>query len=63
VNEVPFRVKPHHNVHSTLGVDTGATGPRWRVDSMGGGRRGKRVEGERGEEKIPVTRDFLCCSL
>jgi hypothetical protein len=24
VNEVSFRARPHHNVHSTLGVDTGA---------------------------------------
>jgi hypothetical protein len=37
VNEVSFRARPHHNVHSTLGVDTGATGPRWRVDSIEGG--------------------------
>jgi hypothetical protein len=27
VNEVSFRARPHHNAHSTLGVDTGATGP------------------------------------
>jgi hypothetical protein len=27
VNEVSFRARPHHNVHGTLGVDTGATGP------------------------------------
>jgi hypothetical protein len=34
VNEVPFRARPHHNVHRTLGVDVGATGPLWRVDSI-----------------------------
>jgi hypothetical protein len=28
--------RPHHNVHNILGVDTGATGPRWTVDSMEG---------------------------
>jgi hypothetical protein len=27
VNEVSFRARPHHNVHNTLGVDIGATGP------------------------------------
>jgi hypothetical protein len=27
MNEVSFRARPHHNVHRTLGVDTGATGP------------------------------------
>jgi hypothetical protein len=32
-------------VHNTLGVDTGATGPRWRVDSIAGGR----VEREGGK--------------
>jgi hypothetical protein len=32
VNEVSFRTRPHHNAHSTLGVDTGATDPRWRVE-------------------------------
>jgi hypothetical protein len=26
VNEVSFRARPHHNVHRTLGVNTGATG-------------------------------------
>jgi hypothetical protein len=46
VNEVSFRVRPHHNVHSTLGVDAGATGPRWRVDSIEGGRI-ERGGGER----------------
>jgi hypothetical protein len=48
VNEVSFRTRPHHNVHSTLGVDSGATGPRWRVDSIEGGEiagREKRVDG------------------
>jgi hypothetical protein len=34
VNEVSFRARSHHNVHNTLGVDTRATGPRWRVDSV-----------------------------
>jgi hypothetical protein len=28
VNEVALRERPHHNVHSRLGVDTGATSPR-----------------------------------
>jgi hypothetical protein len=37
VNEVSFRARPHHNVHSTLGVDTGATDPRRRADSIEGG--------------------------
>jgi hypothetical protein len=48
VNEVSFRARPHHNVHSTLGVDIGAIGPRWRVDSIekgGMGRGEKIVEG------------------
>jgi hypothetical protein len=27
VNEVSFRARPYHNMHRTLGVDTGATGP------------------------------------
>jgi hypothetical protein len=27
VNEVSFRSRPHHNMHCTLGVDIGATGP------------------------------------
>jgi hypothetical protein len=48
MNEVSFRARPHHNVHDTLGVDVGATGPRWRVDSIEGGgvgRGGERVEG------------------
>jgi hypothetical protein len=34
VNEVSFRIGPHRNVYSTLGVDTRATGPRWRVDEQ-----------------------------
>jgi hypothetical protein len=38
VNEVSFCTRPHHNVHNTLGVDAGATSPRWRVDSIEGGR-------------------------
>jgi hypothetical protein len=47
MNEVSFRARPHHNVHITLGVDTGAIGPRWKVDSIEGGGIGgeKRVEG------------------
>jgi hypothetical protein len=48
VNEVSFRARPHHNVHNTLGVDVGATGPWWRVDSIeegGVGREGGRMEG------------------
>jgi hypothetical protein len=52
VNEVSFRARPHHNMHSTLGVDAGATGPRWRVDSIEGGRiekgGGGRLEEEMG---------------
>ena len=35
VNEVSFRARPHYNVQRTLGVDAGATGPLWRVDSKG----------------------------
>jgi hypothetical protein len=27
MNKVSFRARPHHNVHSTLGVDIGATSP------------------------------------
>jgi hypothetical protein len=27
VNEVSFCARPHHNVHHTLGVDTGTTSP------------------------------------
>jgi hypothetical protein len=45
MNEVSFRARPHHSVHSTLGVDTGATGPRWRVDSI----EGDRIERGGGE--------------
>jgi hypothetical protein len=46
VNEVSFRARPHRSVHSTLGVGTlgvgiGATDPRWRVDSMGQGGKGR----------------------
>jgi hypothetical protein len=47
VNEVSFHARPHRSVHSTLGVDTRANGPRWRVDSIEGDRIGKggnRVE-------------------
>jgi hypothetical protein len=36
VNEVSFRARPHHNVRNTLGVDRGATGPWWRVESVEG---------------------------
>jgi hypothetical protein len=39
VNEVP-----HRNVHNTVGVDTRATCPRWRVDFMEGGRIGREGE-------------------
>jgi hypothetical protein len=51
VNEVSFRARPHLNVHSTLGVDTGATGPRWRVDSIegGGGEESGRVRSKRNK--------------
>jgi hypothetical protein len=41
VNKVSIRARPHHNAHNTIGVDIGATGPRWRVDSMGKGGIGK----------------------
>jgi hypothetical protein len=51
VNEVSFRAWPHRNAHNTLGVDAGATSPRWRVDSMekggGIGKGGKRNSGIR----------------
>jgi hypothetical protein len=47
VNEVSFRARSHRNAHYTLGVDIGATGPWWRVDSIEG-REGGR---EGGEEK------------
>ena len=46
VNEVSFHARPHRSVYNTLEVVTGATDPRWRVDSMGHGRIGK---GERRE--------------
>jgi hypothetical protein len=48
MNEVSFCAGPHRNVHNILGVDTRATNPRWRVDSMGpsGIGRGERREGE-----------------
>jgi hypothetical protein len=39
----PFEQRPHHNVHNTLGVDTGATSPRWKVDSIEGGGVGGGV--------------------
>jgi hypothetical protein len=41
VNEVSVCTRPHQSVHNTLGVDTVATGPRWRVDSIEGGRIGR----------------------
>jgi hypothetical protein len=50
MNEVSFHARPHHNVHSTLGVDTRAIGPRWRVDSIEGGwgrERGEKSGGVR----------------
>jgi hypothetical protein len=53
VNEVSFRVRPHRNVHNTLGVDSGATGPRWREDSIEGGEivgRGKEWMGGARQE-------------
>jgi hypothetical protein len=54
VNEVSFRARPHHNVHNTLGVDIGAIGPRWRVDSMeGGGGESGRVGCERNKYTGP----------
>jgi hypothetical protein len=40
MNEVSFCARPHHNVHRTLGVDAGAIGPLWKVDSIEG--RGDR---------------------
>jgi hypothetical protein len=48
VNEVSFCARPHRNVHNTLGVDTVAIGPQWRVDSMewGGVGRGGEKNGE-----------------
>jgi hypothetical protein len=54
VNEVSFRARPYHNVHSTLEVDTRATCPRWRVDSMEGGRVGR--EGEKNGHTKPLTK-------
>jgi hypothetical protein len=52
VNEVSFCARPHHNVHSTLGVDTRAIGPRWRVDSIEGGGIGRGGGEEwKGEER------------
>jgi hypothetical protein len=57
MNEVSFRTRPHHNVHNTLGVDTGTTGPRWRVDSMekkgGGGEESGRVRCKRNKYTGP----------
>jgi hypothetical protein len=51
VNEVSFYTRPHYNAHNTLGVNTRATGPRLRVDSLerGGGveKGGKRNGGIR----------------
>jgi hypothetical protein len=48
VNEVSFRAWPHRNAHNTLGVDAGATSPRWRVEKGGGiGKGGKRNSGIR----------------
>ena len=41
MNEVSFRARPHHNVDNTLGVDIGATGLWWRVDSIEGGGIGR----------------------
>ena len=35
MNEMSFYARPHRNVHNTLGVDIGATNPRWKVDPMG----------------------------
>jgi hypothetical protein len=52
VNELSFRARPHDNAHSTLGVDTGATGPRWRVDSIEGGGWGGGGDGEGGGRRV-----------
>jgi hypothetical protein len=41
MNEMSFCARPHYNVYSILGVDIGATNPRWKVDPMGLGRIGK----------------------
>jgi hypothetical protein len=35
-------------MHNTLGVDAGATSPRWRVDSIKEGRIEKKGGGEGG---------------
>jgi hypothetical protein len=66
VNEVFFRARPHHNVHSTLGVDIGATSPRWRVDSIDGGGvggGGREWKCEMKEVRIPTAKNLLYDSL
>jgi hypothetical protein len=45
----PFAQGPHHSVHHTLGVDTEATGPLSRVDSIEGRGIGN------GEKRRAVT--------
>jgi hypothetical protein len=49
VNEVSFHTRPHHNVHNTLGVDTEATGPQWRVDFF------FAIQGHPSEKQQTVT--------
>jgi hypothetical protein len=50
MNEVSFCARPHRNVHSTLGVDTGATCPLCRVDSIEGGEKNGHVRWERDND-------------
>jgi hypothetical protein len=57
VNEASFRARPHHRMHNTLEVDTGAIGPRWRVDSMEGGRIGRGGGGEDWKDEMGRTKD------
>jgi hypothetical protein len=52
VDKVSFHARPDHNVHSTLGVDTGATGPRWRMDYIEGGEVGRGGKEWKGEVRI-----------
>jgi hypothetical protein len=51
VNEVSVCTRPHHSVYRTLGVDVGAIGPRWRVDSIEGGGVGRGGKSGRGEKE------------
>jgi hypothetical protein len=60
-----FAQGPHHSVHRTLGVDTRATGPLERVDSIEwwGIGMGVRREEVAIELRAPVTKVYVWCIM